>query len=83
MDVPSTCQGDVLGDLNGRRGRVHRTESLGADRHRIVATVPTAELLGYVVDLRSLTAGRGSFHATHAAYDVAPERTRSLVTAEG
>ncbi|MFI5044104.1 MAG: elongation factor G [Acidimicrobiales bacterium] len=83
IDVPSTCQGDVLGDLNGRRGRVHRTESLGTDRHRIVATVPTAELLGYVVDLRSLTAGRGSFHATHATYDVAPERTRSLVTAEG
>jgi elongation factor G len=73
IEVPSSCQGDVMGDLNGRRGRVVRTESLGNDRHLIIATVPTAEILSYVIDLRSLTAGRGSYQATHRGYDVRPE----------
>ena len=83
VTVPSSCQGDVLGDLNGRRGRVLRTESLGGDQHLIVATVPTAEMLTYVVDLRSLTGGRGTFHATHRGYDVRPERGPSNGSTNG
>jgi elongation factor G len=83
VTVPSSCQGDVLGDLNGRRGRVLRTESLGGDQHLIVATVPTAEMLAYVVDLRSLTGGRGTFHATHRGYDVRPDRGTPNGTSNG
>jgi elongation factor G len=70
--VPATTQGHVLGDLNARRGRVQGTETLDAGVQRITALVPTAEIQRYAVDLRSLTAGRGRFHAEHAHYDVVP-----------
>jgi elongation factor G len=70
--VPSSIQGDVLGDLNARRGRVQGTEVLDGDLQRIVALVPTAEILRYAVDLRSITGGRGRFRAEHDHYDVVP-----------
>ena len=65
-------QGDVLGDLNARRGRVQGTDPLEGGRHRITALVPTAEMQRYAVDLRSLTGGRGRFRAVHDHYDVLP-----------
>jgi len=70
--VPATTQGHVLGDLSARRGRVQGTDTLDAGFQRITALVPTAEIQRYAVDLRSLTAGRGRFHAAHAHYDVVP-----------
>ncbi len=70
--VPSTMQGDILGDLNARRGRVQGTDSLEGGLQKITAIVPTAEIQRYAVDLRSLTAGRGRFHAEHDHYDVVP-----------
>jgi elongation factor G len=70
--VPSSLQGDVLGDINSRRGRVLGTESLGGDTHAITALVPDVELRRYAVDLRSLTGGRGSFTRRPDHYDIAP-----------
>jgi elongation factor G len=70
--VPSSVQGDVLGDINARRGRVQASEVVEGGEQRIVALVPTAEILRYAVDLRSMTAGRGRFHAVHDHYDVLP-----------
>ena len=70
--VPDAQQGDVMGDLNARRGRVQGTESLGNGSQRITALVPRSELLRYALDLRSLTGGRGSFTVTHDHYDVVP-----------
>jgi elongation factor G len=75
IEVPSSSQGDVLGDLNSRRGRVQRTEPTPDGNHLIVAVVPTAEILTYVIDLRALTGGRGTYRATDAGYDVRPERS--------
>ena len=72
VTVPAVMQGQVLGDLNARRGRVQGTEALDAGLQRITALVPTAEIQRYAVDLRSLTAGRGRFRAEHAHYDVLP-----------
>jgi elongation factor G len=72
VDVPAAAQGDVLGDLSGRRGRVLGTEALEGGRQRIVALVPSAEVQRYAVDLRSLTGGRGRVRATHDHYDVLP-----------
>jgi len=70
--VPPALQGDVLGDLNARRGRVQGTE-MGEDGVAVVsALVPTAELGRYAIDLRSLTGGRGRFRATHDHYDMVP-----------
>ena len=72
VTVPSELQGDVLGDLNARRGRVQGTEAAGVGEHDIHALVPTAELLRYAIDLRSLTGGRGRFTVEPAHYDQLP-----------
>ncbi len=70
--VPATMQGQVLGDLNSRRGRVQGTDTLDGGVQKISALVPTAEIQRYAIDLRSLTAGRGRFRAQHDHYDVMP-----------
>src|SRR5439155_3661475 len=57
VTVPSAYQGDVMGDINARRGRVQGTESVGNGEQEIVALVPTSEVLRYAIDLRSLTGG--------------------------
>ena len=70
--VPTAQQGDIMGDLNSRRGRVQGTDSIGDGEQKITALVPTAEILRYAIDLRSLTGGRGRFTATHDHYDLMP-----------
>jgi len=72
VTVPASMQGDVLGDLNSRRGRVQGTDTVDGGRQRITAIVPTAEIQRYAVDLRSLTGGRGRFRAEHDHYDTMP-----------
>ena len=71
VTVPVEYQGDVMGDLNARRGRVQGTETAGDGEQTVTALVPTSEILRYAIDLRSLTGGRGRFSATHDHYDVA------------
>ena len=60
--VPEASQGDILGDLNARRGRVLGTSTEGAGTAQIVAHVPAAELQRYAVELRSMTGGSGHVH---------------------
>ncbi len=72
VTVPAEVQGDVLGDLNSRRGRVQGTEAGGPGEQVVIAQVPTAELRRYAIDLRSRTGGRGAFSAHHDHYDVVP-----------
>ncbi|HMK99607.1 MAG TPA: elongation factor G [Acidimicrobiales bacterium] len=72
VTVPASMQGDILGDLNSRRGRVQGTDTVGSYQV-ITAIVPTAEIQRYAVDLRSLTGGRGHFRAEHDHYDVVPQ----------
>jgi elongation factor G len=71
--VPVAYQGDVMGDINARRGRVMGTDQVDGTHHEIHALVPTAELGRYAIDLRSMTGGRGSFTAQHDHYDVLPD----------
>lgn len=78
--VPAALQGDVLGDLTARRGRVVRTAAIG-DRAEIEALVPESELLRYAVDLRSLTGGRGHFELRRDHYDVAQLQRSGAPTA--
>ena len=78
--VPSTSQGDVLGDLNARRGRVSGTNVLADGRHEIVAMVPAAEIQRYALDLRSMTGGRGTFESVHDHYDVLPAHLVGALT---
>ncbi len=71
VTVPSECVGDVIGDLNSRRGRVSGVEGKGA--HEVVrGVVPMAEVLSYAPDLRSMTSGRGGFRLEFARYDEVP-----------
>ena len=79
---PRRCQGDVLGDLNSRRGRVSGHVPLGDGHHEIAAIVPAAEIQRYAVDLRSMTGGRGRFDAVHDHYDVLPSHLTSKLLAE-
>ena len=73
VTIPNALQGDVMGDLNARRGRVQETDaSVDGSRVTITAMVPTAELRRYAIDLRSLTGGRGHFTQNHDHYDIAP-----------
>jgi len=73
VQVPAELQGDVLGDLNARRGRIVGTEVGPDGLQEVSAMVPTAELARYAVDLRALTGGRGRFRAEHDHYDPVPE----------
>lgn len=73
VTVPAQYQGDVLGDLNSRRGRVLGTESGAGNEQVVIALVPTSEVLRYSIDLRSLTGGRGRFAISHDHYDVVPQ----------
>jgi len=70
--MPAAYQGDVLGDLSSRRARISATSALEDGRHEIRALVPEAELVHDVLDLRSLTGGRGTFTAVHHHDDVVP-----------
>jgi elongation factor G len=70
--VPLALQGDVMGDINSRRGRVHGTNTTDDGEQEIVAHVPEAEIARYSVDLRSMTRGRGCFTVEHDRYDILP-----------
>jgi elongation factor G len=72
VTVPAAYQGDVMGDINSRRGRVQGTETVGDGEQEVLATVPTSEILRYAIDLRSMTGGRGRFSVEHSHYDVLP-----------
>ncbi|MGD0083978.1 MAG: elongation factor G [Acidimicrobiales bacterium] len=72
ITTPASSQGDVLGDLNARRGRVLGTEAGSGDEQVVVALVPTSEVMRYATDLRSLTGGRGRFSIRHDRYEVVP-----------
>ena len=82
ITVPADVQGDVLGDLNSRRGRVQGTEAAGNGEQLIVALVPTSELLRYAIDLRSLSGGRGRFTFEFDHYDTVPGHLTEKILAE-
>jgi elongation factor G len=69
--VPEEYMGDVIGDLNARRGRVRGMEDR-AGAKVVVAYVPLAEMFGYATDLRSRTQGRATFTMQFAFYDEVP-----------
>ncbi len=72
ITVPPDYQGDVMGDLSSRRGQMQGTEAVNGGMQRIIATVPTSEIMRYAVDLRSLSQGWGSFTAEHERYAELP-----------
>ena len=78
--VPEEYMGDVLGDMNGRRGRIEGMEKRGSTQI-ILSTVPLAEMFGYATDLRSRTQGRASYSMHFARYEPAPASISEEVVA--
>ena len=72
VKVPAVHHGDVLGDLNSRRAQVLGTDTDESGVTTVHALVPTAEILRYAIDLRSLSGGSGSFGIDHHGYQPLP-----------
>ena len=72
VTVPNDFTGDVMGDLNKRRGRVLGMNPAGNGKTVVEADIPMMSLFGYCTDLRSMTGGRGDFEYEFARYEQAP-----------
>jgi elongation factor G len=72
VEVPDDCVGDVVGDLNGRRGRLLGMDPSKPGKTLIRSTVPLATMTRYALDLRSITKGRGRFRQMPSHYDEVP-----------
>ena len=81
VTIPDAMMGDIMGDLNKRRGRVMGMTP-NADGDQVVeAEVPMAEMMSYAIDLRSMTQGRGSFTFEFVRYEEAPMSTQQEIIA--
>ncbi|HET9832419.1 MAG TPA: elongation factor G [Vicinamibacterales bacterium] len=78
--APSDFAGDLMGDLNGRRGRIAGMDTRGATTI-IKAQVPMAEMLTYEQHLTSATGGRGSYHMEYSHYDEVPAHLQTKIVA--
>jgi elongation factor G len=72
VTTPEDTVGEVIGDLNSRRGRPLGMEPMGAGMTEVKAEVPMAEMLAYAPDLRSITGGQGEFVMEFARYEEVP-----------
>jgi elongation factor G len=81
VSVPASFVGDVMGNLNSRRGRVAGVEARGS-ADVIKAQVPMAEVLSYASDLTSMTGGQGAFSMEFSHYDEVPASIQDKLVAE-
>ena len=82
VTVPDSYMGDVIGDLNKRRGRVMGMDPVGSGEQVISAEVPMAEMGTYAIDLRSMTQSRGSFTFHFVRYEDCPPAAQEKAIAE-
>ena len=80
--IPDKFTGDVMGDLNKRRGRVLGMNPVHGGKQEILADVPLSELFGYSTDLRSMTGGIGDYSYEFARYEQAPSDIQQKVIEE-
>jgi elongation factor G len=80
ITAPEENMGDIMGDLNSRRGRVLGMDSKG--KYQVIkASAPMSEVLRYALDLNAITAGRGSFQMEHSHYEELPAQLAEKVIA--
>ena len=79
VDVPDDYQGDLIGDLNRRRGKIAEVDSRAGLSH-IRAEVPMAEMFGYATDMRSLSKGRASFSMEPLQFEEVPQNVLTAMT---
>jgi len=76
--VPEAFMGDIMGDLNSKRGKILGMEPEG-DQQKIRAQVPMSEMFRYSIDLRSMTQGRGAFTSTFSHYEEVPNQVAEKI----
>lgn len=81
VTMPEDYMGDVIGDINSRRGRIEGMEDIGGGK-MIKAFVPLSEMFGYATDLRSRTQGRGNYSMFFEKYEPVPKSVQEKVLAE-
>src|SRR5579884_121478 len=81
ITVPEANMGDIMSDINTKRGRVLGMTPLGNGMQQITANVPQAEMLHYATDLRSITQGRGSFKMEFYQYEEVPANIQQEIIA--
>ncbi len=82
ITVPEGNMGDVMSDINTKRGRVLGMTPISDSMQQITANVPQAEMLHYASDLRSITQGRGSFHMEFYQYEEVPPNVQQEIIAQ-
>jgi elongation factor G len=80
ITVPENYSGDIMGNLNGRRGRIQGMEPTGSSTV-VKAQVPLSEMLSYASDLTSMTQGRGTYSMEMSHYDVVPQMIADKIVA--
>jgi elongation factor G len=80
--VPESLAGDVIGDLNAKRGKVLGMDPTGTGKTKVRAQVPQAEMTRYAIDLRSLTGGRGIFTMAFSHYEEVPPHLADRLVAD-
>ena len=80
VTMPEEYMGDVIGDINSRRGRIEGMEDIGGGK-MVKAYVPLAEMFGYSTDLRSRTQGRGNYSMFFEKYEQVPKNVQEKVLA--
>ncbi len=81
VTMPEEYMGDVIGDINSRRGRIEGMEDIGGGK-MVKAFVPLAEMFGYSTDLRSKTQGRGNYSMFFERYEQVPKSVQEKVLSE-
>jgi elongation factor G len=81
VNVPEQYMGDVIGDLNGKRGRILGMDPQPKNQQLIRAQVPLSEMLRYAIDLRSMTQGRGNFKLEFSHYEEVPSQLSEPIIA--
>ncbi len=81
VTMPEDYMGDVIGDINARRGRIEGMEDIAAGK-QINAYVPLAEMFGYATDLRSKTQGRGNYSMFFEKYEQVPKSVQEKIVSE-
>ena len=81
VTMPEEYMGDVIGDINSRRGRIEGFEDIGGGK-LVKAFVPLAEMFGYSTDLRSRTQGRGNYSMFFEKYEQVPKSVQEKIIAE-
>ena len=82
ITVPEGNMGDIMSDINTKRGRVLGMSNIGNGMQQITANVPQAEMLHYATDLRSITQGRGTFKMEFYQYEEVPANVQQEIIAQ-